>query len=241
MDASVISAESVGFFVAAILTLVVFSYLLRDNALYRVAEHLFVGAAVGYAVVVAFHQVFMSKLLRPIVDALSIGNPEGLARAGLLLIPLVLGLFLLGKSSRRAGPLSWLGSLSVAFLLGVGAALAIGGGLLGTLFPQAGATADLTRYVERYGAGLGLFSGLVALAGTIGVLLHFYYNSSREGRLAEFRSRVVRTWGGLGWWFILIAIGAILATTFMSRLSLLAGRIQFLIDGIRNVPWAGGG
>jgi hypothetical protein len=241
MDASVISAESVGFLVAAILTLVVFSYLLRDNVLYRAAEHLFVGAVVGYVVVVAFHQVFMAKLLMPMVDALSTGKPDGLARAGLLLIPLILGLLLLFKSSRRAGPLSWLGSLSIAFLLGVGAALAIGGGLLGTLFPQIDATADINRYVERYGPALGLFSGLVALAGTVGVLLHFYFSSSREGRLAGFRNGVVRTWGGLGWWFILIAFGAILATTFMSRLSLLAGRIQFLIDGVRNGPWAGGG
>ena len=43
------------------------------------------------------------------------------------LIPLGLGLFLLTKPTTS---LSWLGSLSVAFLLGVGAALAIGGALL---------------------------------------------------------------------------------------------------------------
>jgi hypothetical protein len=43
---------------------------------------------------------------------------------------------------------------------------------------------------------------------------------------------VVQVWGGLGRWFIVIAFGAILATTFTSRLSLLVGRIQFLLDSV---------
>jgi hypothetical protein len=45
----------------------------------------------------------------------------------------------------------------------------------------------------------------------------------------------VRVWGGLGRWFILIAFGAILATTFTSRLSLLIGRMQFLLDSVRGL------
>jgi hypothetical protein len=233
MDNLGLSAESAGFFVAAILTLFVFSYLIGDNILYRLAEHLFVGVAVGYAAVVAFHQVLGAKLFGPMIDALTAGDTGHVV---LLLIPLILGLLILTRSSRRAGPLSWLGSLSVAFLLGVGAAVAIGGGLLGTLLPQVGAASDVQHYVARYGLGLGLFSGIVVIVGTAGVLIHFHFGSGHEGRLAGLRNALVRVWGGLGWWFILIAFGAILATTFMSRLSLLAGRIQFLI-----APWVGGG
>jgi len=45
----------------------------------------------------------------------------------------------------------------------------------------------------------------------------------------------------VGWLFVLIAFGALLATVFLSRLPLLMGRIQFLIDGVRQTPWAGGG
>ena len=229
--------DSLGFFVAAILTLCVFSYLLGDNALYRLAEHLFVAVAVGYVFIVALHQVLWAKLLSPMLGALDDGN---MGRVLLLLVPLVLGLLLLLKSSKRAGPLSWFGNLSVAFLLGVGAAVAIAGGLLGTLLPQIGGASDVTRYVTRYGTVLGLLSGIVALVGTVGVLLHFTFGSS-EGRFAQFRSSVVRIWGGVGWWFVLITFGALLATLFLSRLPLLMGRIQFLIDGVRQTPWAGGG
>jgi hypothetical protein len=46
---------------------------------------------------------------------------------------------------------------------------------------------------------------------------------------------LVQVWGGLGRWFILVAFGAILATTFMSRLSLLVGRVQFLLDSVRGL------
>ena len=69
MDTSLL--DLAGTLVAAILTLFVFSYLLGDNVLYRFTEHLFVGAAVGYATVVAFHAVISGKLLMPLVEALS--------------------------------------------------------------------------------------------------------------------------------------------------------------------------
>ena len=167
--------ELAGTLVAVVLTLCVFSYLLGDNVLYRLAEHIFVGVAVGYAVVVAFHAVLAAKLFVPLSKALSEGDSSQVL---LLAIPLVLGLLLLTKPFKSV---SWLGSLSVAFLLGVGAALAIAGALLGTLLPQVDATADLAHYVEDYGPGWGLFSGLVALAGTIGVLLHFYFGAGQEG------------------------------------------------------------
>jgi len=229
--------DSLGFFVAAILTLCVFSYLLGDNVLYRLAEHLFVAVALGYVFIVALHQVLWAKLLSPMLGALDDGN---MGRVLLLLVPLVLGLLLLFKSSRRAGPLSWFGNLSVAFLLGVGAAVAIAGGLIGTLLPQVGGASDVTRYMTRYGTVLGLLSGIVAIVGTVGVLLHLTFGSG-EGRLAQFRSSLVRVWGGVGWLFVLIAFGALLATVLLSRLPLLMGRIQFLIDGVRQTPWAGGG
>jgi hypothetical protein len=218
--------DTAGMWVAVILTLFVFSYLLGDNVLFRLAEHLFVGLAIGYAAVVVFHNVIAAKLITPTIEAL--GQDNQWERFALLLIPLVLGLLLLTKPSKR---FSWLGSISVAFLMGVGSALAISGALLGTLLPQANATAD----VMRDGSALGLLSGLLVLVGTTGVLLHFHFETGQEGRLAGFRGRLVRIWGGVGRWFILVAFGAILATTFMSRLSLLAGRIEFLLDSVRGL------
>jgi hypothetical protein len=233
--------DMAGTWVAVLLTLFVFSYLLGDNVLYRLAEHIFVGVAVGYATVVVFHSILAPKLLLPLVEALRDGDWNTLWP---LLLPLILGILLLTRAFKTTGPVSWLGSLSVALLLGVGAALAIQGGLFGTLVPLVDATTDIMRYARGYrswtiggGQGLGLvvFSGVIVLIGTIGVLLHFSFGASREGRLGALRRWLVRTWGGLGRWFIFIAFGAILATTFVSRLSLLVGRIQFLLDAARGL------
>ena len=220
--------DSLGAIIALVLTLSVFSYLLGDNVLYRLAEHIFVGVSIGYAVIVAFHMVIGPKLLTPIGDAI---RDQEWTRLGLLAVYLLMGLFLLLRSSRR---LSWLGNLSLAVLLGVGAALAIGGALLGTLLPQISATADISSYA-RYGRGLGLFSGLVVLVGTSGVLLYFHFDANRDNRLAGIRNRIVQSWGGLGRWFVIVAFAAILAATFMSRLSLLIGRVQFLLDAARGL------
>ena len=226
MDSSLL--DIAGTLVAAILTLFVFSYLLGDNVLYRFAEHLFVGVAVGYGMVVVFHTVLSSKIMMPLIEALSNGD---WGRVLTLSISLLLGLMLLTKPIKA---MSWLGSLSVAFLVGVGAAMAISGAMLGTLLPQVNATTDISYYVTRYGPALGWVSGAVVLVGTIGVLLHFHFSSREEGPVARVRAGLVRTWGGVGRWFILIAFAAILATTFMSRLSFLAGRIQFLVDSARG-------
>lgn len=227
--------DSLGTVVGLVLTLCVFSYLLGDNALYRLAENLFVGVAVGYAAVVAFHNILAPQLITPLFQAL---GDQNWGQVTLSLIALVFGLLLLLKPVRS---LSWLGTLSVALLMGVGAALAIGGALLGTLIPQTLAAGDLGHYVARYGPGVGLFSGIVAVVGTIGVVLHFYFGAGREGRLAGPREAIVRTWGGLGHWFILIAFAAILATTFMARLSLLVGRVQVVLDSIRSLLLGGAG
>ncbi len=227
MDSSLLELAST--LVAAVLTLFVLSYLVGDNILYRLAEHIFVGVSVGYALVVVFHTVLAPKLFSPLAVALGDGDWKQVL---LQCMPLLLGLFLLIKPFKTT---SWLGNLSVAFLLGVGAALAIQGALVGTLLPQIDATANVPHYTTRYGPGLGLFSGIVALVGTIGVLLYFYFRSGRHGRLAGLRESLVRTWGALGRWYILVAFGAILATTFMSRLSFLIARIQFLLDSVRGL------
>jgi hypothetical protein len=227
MEAPVI--ETVGTLVGLILTLLVFSYLLGDNALYRLAEHLFVGIAVGYGLVIAFHNVLAPKVLAPLVVAVDEANWDEMT---LLLIALGFGLLLLLKPVK---PLSWLGNLSVGLMLGVGAALAIGGALLGTLWPQIDATANLSTTADLYEPGWGLVSAIVVLVGTIAALFHFHWKAGGEGRLAGVRDLFVRFWGGLGRWFVLIAFAAILATAFLTRLSLLVGRIQYLLDGVREL------
>ena len=118
---------SAGTLIAAILTFMVWSYLLGDNPAFRIAEHLFVGTAVGYAVVVSWFNVVQPALF----GAVAPRSPV------LAAVPLFLCLLLMAKLHPAW---SGIGNISVAFLLGVGAALAVGGALFGTLWPQVSAT-----------------------------------------------------------------------------------------------------
>ncbi len=198
---------------AAFLTMMVYSYLLGDNPLYRLAEHIFIGASVAYAVVVVMHGVLGPLLIAPLADG-AIGERV------LALVPLGLGLLLWTKLKTSW---AWLGNLSVAFLLGVGASLAIGGALFGSLLPQVRATVQAVDL-----SGLG--SGLIVVVGTLSTWMYFHFATGARGGLSGLGTGFVRAWARLGRWFIVIAFGAIFANTVMARLSLLIGRVQFLLD-----------
>ena len=96
-------------------TLMVFSYLLQDNPLFRIAVYIFVGVSSGYAATVVWHYVLVPKLFEPLLD------PNQLV---LLIVPLILSLSLLAKLSPR---ISWMGNFARALLVGVGAASAQAG------------------------------------------------------------------------------------------------------------------
>ena len=79
-----------GVWIAALLTLGIFSFLYRDNPVYKLCEHLFVGVSAGYWVVLTFWSVVMPNLFDPMIDGIRHGSLEG----WLLLIPLALGVML---------------------------------------------------------------------------------------------------------------------------------------------------
>jgi len=226
------TADIVGLWVAAILTLLVFSYLLADTFLFRLAAYLLVGVAAGYAVVIAWHGV-----LAPRLGSFAAAPAQNLRFVAWLL----LGLLLLGQ---RVRALSWFSRIPVAYLFGVGVALAVGGALSGTLIPQVNAT-TLSLSPEAYGGGragleTAIYQGLLVV-GTLGALLHFYFTTGTgpdvHPALPAFWVKLARVWGGFGKWMIMIAFGAVLASTVMSRLSLLLGRLQFLFgDWLGLIP-----
>lgn len=215
-----VGLDVIEIWVAFVLTLMVFSFLLGDNPLYRLAEHLFVGTAAGYAVVVAYHSILRPRLVRPLMD-----DP---AVHWYLLIPLLLGLLLLGKGRRSSG---WMGNTTMGLLFGVGAALAIGGALLGSLAPQVAATwlsVNPDHYPEA--GWVGVVNAALVVLGTTGAFLYFYYGEPRGSKMGRAWAGFRRFWGRVGHWFILAALGAIFANTVVARLSLLVGRMRFLLD-----------
>ncbi|HEX7617878.1 MAG TPA: hypothetical protein VF480_04070, partial [Verrucomicrobiae bacterium] len=97
--------DLIGVWVGAILTLLVFSYLLGDTPLFRIAQAIFVGIAVGYGGTAAIYLVLAPKLIEPLISDTAKNWP--------LFVPLVLGLLLFTKLRPAWAPL---GNLSIGFL-----------------------------------------------------------------------------------------------------------------------------
>ena len=208
-----LGSDFIWVWMATLLTIMVYSYLLGDNPLYRLAEHIFIGSSVAYAVVVVIHGVLEPMLLAPLTSG---ETGERLLAA----VPLVLGLLLWAKLKTSW---AWLGNFSVAFLLGVGVALAIGGALFGSILPQVRATVNAIDLSD-------LGNGLIILVGTLSTLLYFHFAAGAEGSLSGIGTGLIRVWARFGRWFIMITFGAIFANMVMARISLLIGRVQFLLD-----------
>jgi hypothetical protein len=202
-------SQSLGVLIGGILTLIVFSYLLGDTPLFRVAQAIFVGVTVGYAATVAVDVVLRQRMIEPLL-----ADPEGY---WYLVIPaLVLGVILLTKLRAEWAPI---GNISIAFLFGVGGALAIGGALRGTLLPQLSATVVPLNSIEN----------IFLVVGTIGAFLSFRFIKLNDRPAARALDALNRGWGYIGRWFILIAFGAIFADTAVSRISILISRIHYIL------------
>jgi len=209
----------VGIWVSALLTVMVLSYLLGDNPLYRMAEHLFVGTAVGYAVLVAWYALLQPRLVQPLIQA-PLENWT-------LVVPLLLAVLLLARLNH-----GWRGAgmIPLAFLLGVGVALAIGGALFGSILPQM--EGSILSVNPANGGWSAALSNLILVLATVSALGYFYFTGQGDTRGGRVVAGFLRAWRGLGKWFIMLTFGAIFASTVMARLSLLIGRLQFLITEV---------
>jgi hypothetical protein len=158
-------------------TLMVFSFLYRDNPLYKFAEHVFVGVSTGYSMVLIWYQVVYPNLIEKILV------PEDIVRMALLtdgeILPseflsteisildrlsfgewpyyifAILGFMMLFKISKK---LHWLSRWPLAYVIGAFAGIQIIQATQGALVPQLKATmkdftgqAVVTRMLDESG------------------------------------------------------------------------------------------
>jgi hypothetical protein len=141
--------------IGLLLTLFVFSYVLGDNWLYRLAVHLLVGVSAGYAAVVVTFELLVPLFLN--WPRLVFNAP---VQGALLTVPVFFGLwFVLARATPRTARV---GNAALAVLVGIGAAVALLGALLGTLLPQLLAARDSSPLVT-----------LVSVLITVAVLFYF--------------------------------------------------------------------
>lgn len=218
--------DLVGSILGFSLTLMVFSYVFGDNALFRATIHLFIGAAAGYAAVVAWYNVTWPQLFLPLI----LGSQSERLYA---LFPLVLSGLLLFKISPR---LSRYGSPAVAYLVGVGAAVAVGGAVLGTIFPQTLATINLLDLEVIRQSGETpiwlLIQALLIILGTVTTLAYFHFGARQKLGDTPKRAEWIEILALIGQVFIAITLGVVLAGVFTSALTALIERVNSIADFI---------
>lgn len=215
--------------VSFIITIFILSYLFfGDNILFRIATYVFVGAAAGYVAAVASTEVLYPALVQPFFSTTTFADPLQALRIG---VPLLGSFLLLFKVFPR---LSHVGQLPMAYLVGVGAAVTIGGAVLGTLLPQINATFDsfdlISAGVSGADTAFMFLNGLVVLLGVVGTLAYFHFGASQKPDGAARRNPLVNILAWIGRVFIAITFGVLFAGVYMAALTALIERM----DSIRS-------
>lgn len=224
----VISLDLITGALSFLFTLLIFSYLIGDNPLFRIAVYTFVGVSSGYIAAVIFQQVILMRLFEPFISAMLSGS---IAEKGLTLVPVIFSLLVFMKISPR---LAGMGRVAMAFLVGVAAAITIAGALTGTLIPQVLGTintfdlnAASARNIEPYEA---ISSGAITLAGTIFTLIYFHFGAQPKADGSMRRLGLIEIFARIGRIFIGITLGAIFAGVYAAALTALIERIASLIN-----------
>lgn len=244
-----------GTLAAAGITIALYSFLYEDNPLFKFAEHLYVGVALGYVFALIWYTTLLADLFQPLFLG---GGARG---AWLLIVPSVLGIMMV---LRVVPKVAWVSRISFAWVVGFGAGISvtanISAQLLEQIYPTIAPSTGWDRLdvvflaasavllllglllLRRNGEpqamqgwpgpvlltaifGFSFFydGGMPALIliGVCAVLVYFFFSVEHAGTIGA----VAR----VGIWFLMVAFGASFGFTIMARISLLIGRMQFLL------------
>ncbi len=203
----------VGVWIGAFFTLAIFSFLFRDNPIYRVAESIYVGLALGYGLALSIHNIFISKVWVPIFQ-----NHQWL-----LLIPAAIGILYFAQLIPKY---RWLIRIPMAILIGSG----VGLGMPRIIQANFLAQMQYTVITKHTFSTLSLaITGILIFTGVITTLLYFFFSARKRGamKVASY----------IGIIFIMVGFGATFGYTVMGRVALLIGRLQFLFrDWLHLIP-----
>lgn len=249
--------ELLGLWIAAFLTLCILSFLYRDNPFFRFAESLFAGVSLGYYIGQESDQTIRPNLVEPLgrdflgnIDLLipaliglnlySRYVPKGswLSRWSLAIyVGYYVGVNMVQKLHGEvlpqsqstivpfvlAGPAAG-GALFFVSLLALAAFLALSfrgrTALGGAVFMIAWTVCRLLAIWIAPQSAVTLDNLLLAV-GVLSVLIYFFFSLEHRGLVGGV-SRV-------GIWFLMLGFGAAFGYTVMGRVSLLIGRLNFLI------------
>jgi len=198
-----IDVGTIGTLLSAVFTLIVFSFLYRDNRIYKLVEHIYLGFAIGVSAVMAKASVTSTAW-----------NPA-MRGAWIWLLPIAVGLLFCFYFSKKH---FWISRIPVSLLVGGATGLAISGAVKAQILDQIRGTITLPLITAPN--PITAINNLLIILGVVSTLLFFFFSKERKG--------VMGTAMLLGKIFVVVALGASFGFIVMARMSLLIGRLQFL-------------
>jgi hypothetical protein len=207
--------EILGTLMAAAFTLMVYSFLYKENKAYRFAEHVFIGLAVAHSTVISSKYVW-DTAFTPLITK---GDT-------FWILSILVGLLYVFFFSKKY---FWIYRIPVSTVVGTGIGLGMAGLLRSQFIDQIIGTIGLPDPKATWISGSYYINVVLIAIGTIGTLFFFIFTMEQKGPLL-YASQVGR-------WTMMIAFGAAFGFTVMARMSLLIGRLQFLLDYPAGVAW----
>lgn len=203
---------AIGIWIAIALTLCIYSFLYKDNPFFKFAEHLFVGVSVGYLLANTFHQVFLPYIYDPLKSAVTAGEYKEFV----VLVPAFMGIMMFSRFVPRYG---WMVRWPFAFLMGYGAGAKIPVIMQADIFYQIRGTAEPFASTNNFWT---IVNSSLIMLGVICTLTYFFFSRERKGITGGLSE--------IGIVFLMIGFGASFGYTVMARVSLLIGRVDFLLE-----------
>ena len=205
------TAHTIGVYIAAGLTICIYSFLYKDNPLYKIAEHIYVGLSTGYLLAIMWFDAITPFLINPLKEG----------KYGVI-IPGLLGLLLF---TRFFPKYAWISRFTLAFIIGAAAGISAPNQVHGYLLRHCQATIEVFNGLKTV-SFWQVIDNIIILAGVISVLIYFFFSVAYN--------RVIKGISYLGIVFLMVFFGAAFGYTVMGRISLLIGRVRFLL-----IDWLG--
>jgi hypothetical protein len=222
----IVDAPLIATLVGGFATVAVFSFLIKENPLYRFFEHLFIGIAAGFGIVFTIKNFLWPRILTPMLGADIVVFPDGTTSKEyepfylLYLLPMAFGLLYYFIYSRRYG---WLAKLVIGFSLGMSGGVALKA-FINEMVPQIeGSFKPLVVLDNGVVNWVHSFENIFFIVTLVSVMYYFFFSFKHEGRVS-------RGVASTGRWLMMIVFGAFFGSTVMARMALLVERVQFLLQ-----------
>ncbi|NLN82799.1 MAG: hypothetical protein GX138_00315 [Firmicutes bacterium] len=188
------------------MTLAIYSGVYKENPIYRLVEHIYVGVSAGNGIVSTIDNYAKPTIT---IDIFQNGTYS-------YLIPILIGLLVYTRFSKNRN-INWLNRIPLAFWVGIGSAVVLTKNFKANFISQV--TATFMPMINN--DPLIMVNNIVMVVGVLSVLSYFFFSFELPKGLNVFPK--------FGRYIMMIGFGAAYGNTVLSRMSVLLGRLQFLL------------